>query len=53
MSNDSRWNGFKYAMCNESMAELSWEEQCRIVAVAGYKGIEIAAFTFVKKVYRR
>lgn len=45
----SRWRGFKYAMCNESMAELSWAEQCRIVGNAGYKGIEIAAFTLVKE----
>jgi len=42
------WAGFKYAMCNESMAELSWAEQCRIVSEAGYRGIEIAAFTLVK-----
>jgi len=49
MSTDSKWSGFKYAMCNESMAELSWEEQCRIVKNAGYKGIEVAAFTFVKE----
>jgi sugar phosphate isomerase/epimerase len=31
------------------MAELSWEEQCLIVNNAGYKGIEVAAFTFVKE----
>ena len=43
------WAGFKYAMCNESMTELSWTEQCRIVSDAGYKGIEIAAFTLVKE----
>ena len=43
------WAGFKYAMCNESMAELNWAEQCRIVSDAGYKGIEIAAFTLVKE----
>ena len=49
MSTDSIWSGFKYAMCNESMAELSWQEQCRIVKNAGYKGIEVAAFTFVKE----
>jgi sugar phosphate isomerase/epimerase len=30
------------------MAELSWAEQCRIVSNAGYRGIEIAAFTRVK-----
>jgi sugar phosphate isomerase/epimerase len=44
-----KWAGFKYAMCNESMAELSWTEQCRIVSDAGYGGIEIAAFTLVKE----
>ena len=49
MSTDSKWSGFKYAMCNESMAELSWDEQCRIIKNAGYKGIEVAAFTFVKE----
>lgn len=42
-----KWGCFKYAMCNESMAQLSWAEQCRIVAGAGYGGIEIAAFTLV------
>ena len=45
----SRWSGFKYAMCNESMAESSWAQQCQIVSNAGYKGIEIAAFTLVKE----
>jgi len=43
------WPGFKYAMCNESMAGLTWAEQCRIVSDAGYAGIEIAAFTLVKE----
>jgi len=45
----AEWQGFKYAMCNESMRELSWPEQCEIVSKAGYKGIEIAAFTLVKE----
>jgi len=40
---------FKYAMCNESMKELSWQEQCTIVANAGYTGIEIAPFTLVSE----
>jgi D-psicose/D-tagatose/L-ribulose 3-epimerase len=43
------WKGFKYSMCNESMAESSWAEQCRIVSDAGYHGIEIAAYTLVKE----
>lgn len=45
----SRWGGFKYAMCNESMREKSWQEQCEIIAEAGYKGVEIAPFTLVKE----
>lgn len=45
----ARWGGFKYAMCNESMPGLSWAEQCRIVSGAGYRGIEVAAFTLVKE----
>lgn len=44
-----RWTGFKYSMCNESMAEMSWAEQCRLVSEAGYQGIEVAAFTLVKE----
>lgn len=44
-----RWGGFNYAMCNESMGKLSWAEQCQIVGNAGYKGIEVAAFTLVKE----
>ena len=43
------WPGFAYAMCNESMQALPWAEQCEIVGQAGYKGIEIAAFTLVKQ----
>jgi hypothetical protein len=28
---------------------MSWVEQCQIVGDAGYKGVEIAAFTLVKE----
>jgi sugar phosphate isomerase/epimerase len=45
----SKCTGFKYAMCNESMQGLSWEEQCQIIGNAGYKGVEIAAFTLVRE----
>jgi sugar phosphate isomerase/epimerase len=45
----SKWAGFKYAICNECMAGLSWQEQCQTASEAGYKGIEIAAFTLVKE----
>jgi sugar phosphate isomerase/epimerase len=55
-----RWPGFKYAMCNECLvdpskasrsggSQLSWAEQCQLVSNAGYKGIEVAAFTLVKE----
>lgn len=47
-SGKRRWQGFKYAMCNESMQGLPWEKQCEIVGTAGYKGIEIAPFSLVK-----
>jgi D-psicose/D-tagatose/L-ribulose 3-epimerase len=43
------WTGFKYAMCNESMQELSWRQQCEIIGNAGYPGVEIAPFTLVKE----
>ncbi len=36
-------------MCNESMQGLAWEEQCDLVAQAGYRGIEIAPFSLVKE----
>jgi len=39
------WSVFKYTICNESMAELSWAEQFRVLSDAGYERIEIAAFT--------
>jgi sugar phosphate isomerase/epimerase len=42
------WAGFKLAMCNESMQGMAWEEQCDLVAGAGYGGIEIAPFSLVK-----
>ena len=42
-------NIFKYAMCNESMQELSWRQQCRIISEAGYGAIEVAPFTLVNR----
>jgi sugar phosphate isomerase/epimerase len=38
---------WRYAMCNETMRELPWADQCKIVGEAGYQGVEIAAFTLV------
>lgn len=49
VSKASEWTGFKFAMCNECMADLSWDEQCKIMSDAGYTGVEIAAFTLVKE----
>ncbi len=43
------WNGFNYGMCNESMQDLPWAEQCQIIGEAGYTGVEIAAFTLVEE----
>lgn len=45
----AEWQGFKYAMCNESMMDLPWAEQCAIIGEAGYTGVEIASFTLVKE----
>jgi D-psicose/D-tagatose/L-ribulose 3-epimerase len=43
------WDGFRYAMCNESMQGMKWKEQCELVARAGYRGIEVAPFSLVEK----
>jgi D-psicose/D-tagatose/L-ribulose 3-epimerase len=47
--NKSKWAGFKYALCNESMKGFAWKEQCELAGKAGYKGIEIAPFTLVQE----
>ncbi len=43
------WDGFRYAMCNESMMGMKWTEQCELLAKAGYRGIEIAPFSLVQE----
>lgn len=43
------WEGFRYAMCNESMQDRPWAEQCQVIGNAGYTGVEIAPFTLVEK----
>lgn len=35
----------KISLCNEVIASLSFEEQCRFIRATGYDGIEIAPFT--------
>ncbi len=46
---EGKWRGFDYAMCNESMKDMPFAEQCSIVGDAGYTGIEIAPFTLVNE----
>ena len=46
----SQQHMFKYAMCNESMQDRSWAEQCQVISNAGYTGVEIASFTLVEDV---
>lgn len=36
----------KFAICNETYQDWTWEEVCRSVADTGYDGVEIAPFTF-------
>jgi sugar phosphate isomerase/epimerase len=36
----------KLALCNEVVRELSFERQCALAAGLGYRGLEIAPFTF-------
>ena len=42
----------KYAICNETFQNWSFDETCRAVAEAGYEGIELAPFTFTDDVRR-
>ena len=48
MDNIGKWRGFRYAMCNESLQDYPFEDQCRVISEAGYRAIEIAPFTLVK-----
>ena len=36
---------FRFALCNEVLREVPFEEQCRLAAALGYDGLEIAPFT--------
>jgi len=40
----------RFAICNETFGDWSWERTCRVVAETGYQGIEIAPFTFAPSV---
>lgn len=35
----------KFALCHELYEDIEWAEQCRLMAEAGYTGIEVAPFT--------
>lgn len=35
----------KFAICQELFEETPWEQQCELIAEAGYTGIEVAPFT--------
>lgn len=40
----------KFAICNETFGDWSWERVCQFVAETGYQGVEIAPFTFAPSV---
>jgi sugar phosphate isomerase/epimerase len=40
----------RFAICNETFGDWSWERSCQLVAETGYEGIEIAPFTFGESV---
>jgi len=40
----------RYALCNEVLGHLSFEAACRLMAEAGYEGVELAPATFARSV---
>lgn len=38
----------KFALCNEVLRDLAFEDQCRIAAGLGYSGLEVAPFTLAE-----
>lgn len=42
----------KLALCNEVIRELSFERQCALAAGLGYRGLELAPFTFGDDAWR-
>jgi len=42
----------KLSLCNEVMRELSFERQCALAAGLGYRGLELAPFTFGDDAWR-
>lgn len=39
----------KFAICQELFEDTSWEDQCRIIAAAGYTGVEVAPFSIAEE----
>ena len=35
----------KFAICNETFPDLDWHDTCRLIAEAGYMGVEVAPYT--------
>lgn len=42
----------KLSLCNEVIRELSFERQCALAAALGYRGLEVAPFTFGDDAWR-
>ena len=40
----------RFAICNETFQNWTWEDTCRFVASTGYEGIEVAPFTLAEDV---
>ena len=40
----------RFALCNEVLRHLRWDEACALMRQAGYEGVEIAPFTFAESV---
>ena len=40
----------KYAICQELFVDWEWEDQCRVIADAGYAGIEVAPFALAPRI---
>src|SRR4029453_11299744 len=48
----SQGSSVKLALCNEVIRELSFERQCALAAGLGYRGLELAPFTFGDDAWR-
>lgn len=44
------FGSIRFALCNEVLRHLSWDDTCKVMREAGYEGVEIAPFTFAESV---